>query len=281
MIMMYIANTKSVKIILLANPKLAWLKPKILLIEIIWQGLTEGQRSTPNASLCSSFLSTSYFSIKHLDILSTVFRQCRILNHNIGVQQAASYVSTKEALEITQQLGYNFSTTGHSLGAWLAELSLYFCHKDFKYDKVKAVTFDSPGSKEQLDTYEPNVHNAETKGSKNQSNIVIYLSAPNMVNVCNQHIGTVYRLAPEIKYLEVPAFVRELVAKLTPDSIQKRTEQKQYLVEALLSVLVTHSLNPMLDAFNPDTGKPYPDKYSLVLDWPHITQCQAPRIFKL
>jgi hypothetical protein len=125
-----------------------------------------------------------------------------ILNHNIGVQQAASYVSTKEALEITQQLGYNFSTTGHSLGAWLAELSLYFCHMDFNYHKVRAVTFDSPGTKDQMDLFKSNIYNAETKVNTIQFDIVTYLSAPNIVNVCNQHVGKVYRLAPEIEYPE-------------------------------------------------------------------------------
>lgn len=81
----------------------------------------------------------------------------------MGCKQAASYVSTKEALDISQSLGYNFSTTGHSLGAWLAELSLYFCHKNFEYHQVKTVTFDSPRSKDQMVVFKSNVDNTETK----------------------------------------------------------------------------------------------------------------------
>ncbi len=189
-----------------------------------------------------------------------------ILNHNIGVQQAASYVSTKEALEIAQQLGYNFSTTGHSLGAWLAELSLYFCHMDFDYHQVKAVTFDSPGSKDQMDVFKSNVDNTETKVRTNQFDMVTYLSAPNIVNVCNQHVGKVYRLAPEIKYPE--ALKQELPAIL-PKFVKNIIAQNKYYLDSLLSVS-GHSLTPMLDVFNPETGKPYADKYALVLDWPHI-----------
>jgi tetratricopeptide (TPR) repeat protein len=189
-----------------------------------------------------------------------------ILNHNIGVQQAASYVSTKEGLDISENLGYNFSTTGHSLGAWLAELSLYFCHMDFNYYRVKAVTFDSPGSKDQMDVFKSNVDNADTKIRTNQFDTVTYLSAPNIVNICNQHVGTVYRLAPEIKYPE--ALKKELPAML-PKFVKNIIAQNKYYLDSLLSVS-GHSLTPMLDVFNPETGKPYPDKYSLVLDWPHI-----------
>jgi hypothetical protein len=189
-----------------------------------------------------------------------------ILNHNIGVQQAASYVSTKEALDISNSLGYNFSTTGHSLGAWLAELSLYFCHMDFDYHQVKAVTFDSPGSKDQMDVFKSNVHNDDTKIRTNQFDMVTYLSAPNIVNVCNQHVGKVYRLAPEIKYPE--ALKKELPAML-PKFVKNIIAENKYYLDSLLSVS-GHPLSPMLDVFNPETGKPYPDKYSLVLDWPRI-----------
>nr|WP_187145811.1 Mbeg1-like protein [Rickettsia peacockii] len=44
-----------------------------------------------------------------------------------------------------EENNYNLSFTGHSLGVWLAELSLYFAHRDFHYPKAKAITFDSPG----------------------------------------------------------------------------------------------------------------------------------------
>jgi tetratricopeptide (TPR) repeat protein len=189
-----------------------------------------------------------------------------ILNHNIGVQQAASYVSTKEALEITQNLGYNFSTTGHSLGAWLAELSLYFCHMDFDYHQVKAVTFDSPGSKNQMDVFKSNVDNTETKVRTNQFDMVTYLSAPNIVNVCNQHVGTVYRLAPEINY---PEFLKTELPAIFPEFVRNIIAGNKYYLDSLLSVS-GHSLSPMLDVFNPETGKPHPAKYALVLDWPHI-----------
>lgn len=190
-----------------------------------------------------------------------------ILNHNIGVQQAASYVSTKEALDISKSLGYNFSTTGHSLGAWLAELTLYFCHIDFQYPQVKAVTFDSPGSKDQMDVLAPNVHNINTKIITKQFDIVTYLSAPNIINICNQHIGTVYTLAPEIKYLDF--LKRELFSSLPTQFVKNIITKNEHYLDVLLSVS-GHALRPMLAVFDPKTGKPYSDKHALVLDWPHL-----------
>jgi hypothetical protein len=43
-------------------------------------------------------------------------------------------------------LNYKLSITGHSLGAYLAELSIYYCHMDLNFKNVKGVTFDGPGS---------------------------------------------------------------------------------------------------------------------------------------
>ncbi len=191
-----------------------------------------------------------------------------ILNHNIGVQQAASYASTKEALDIIRDKYeyYHFSTTGHSLGAWLAELSLYFCHMDFNCHDVRAVTFDSPGTKDHLEVFKSNVDNPYTKVNTSLFDIVTYLSAPNVVNICNQHIGKVYRIMPEIQYKEI---LKRDLPWVIPQSLKIIIENNKYYLDSLLSVS-GHSLNPMLDIFDPETGKPYSDKYSMVLDWPHI-----------
>lgn len=45
---------------------------------------------------------------------------------------------------------YSLSITGHSLGAYLAELSVYYCLYDFDYCNVRGVTFDGPGSYEMM-----------------------------------------------------------------------------------------------------------------------------------
>ncbi|MCC8467806.1 MAG: hypothetical protein LN589_03835 [Rickettsia endosymbiont of Eriopis connexa] len=54
-----------------------------------------------------------------------------ILGGQIVAQQAAAYEATGEIVKYAEENNYNLSFTGHSLGAWFAELSLYFAHRDF------------------------------------------------------------------------------------------------------------------------------------------------------
>ncbi|HJD53915.1 MAG TPA: hypothetical protein LFW11_00715 [Rickettsia endosymbiont of Proechinophthirus fluctus] len=41
-----------------------------------------------------------------------------------------AYEATKEITKYAEENNYNLSFTGHSLGVWLAELSLYFAHRE-------------------------------------------------------------------------------------------------------------------------------------------------------
>nr|WP_231571873.1 hypothetical protein [Rickettsia amblyommatis] len=59
-----------------------------------------------------------------------------------------------------EENNYNLSFTGHPLGVWLAELSLYFAHRDFHYPKAKAITFDSPGLA--TENLQPQMYSHET-----------------------------------------------------------------------------------------------------------------------
>jgi hypothetical protein len=73
-------------------------------------------------------------------------------------QQAAAYEFTKEIIDYAKSKNYHLSTTGHSLGGWLAELSLYFSHRDFDYHKMKAIIFDSPGLGLNMDKFRSNIY---------------------------------------------------------------------------------------------------------------------------
>ena len=112
-------------------------------------------------------------------------------------QQIEAYKATKEAVSYAKKHDYNFSTTGHSLGGWLAEVSLYFAVFDFDAKGAKAVTFDSPGSII-VEDYASNIVSYQTDREERHLDITTYLSAPNFVNTANKHIGKAYRLYPEI-----------------------------------------------------------------------------------
>ncbi|KJV91922.1 lipase family protein [Rickettsia bellii] len=111
-----------------------------------------------------------------------------ILGGQIVAQQAAAYQTTQEITEYAKKHDYNLSFTGYSLGAWFAELSLYFAYQDFNYFKAKAITFDSPGSAKIMDSFKPNIISYKTHFDIRNLDITTYLSAPNFVNTSNPHI---------------------------------------------------------------------------------------------
>ncbi|MDE8611682.1 hypothetical protein PQ676_05590 [Rickettsia felis] len=180
-----------------------------------------------------------------------------ILGGQIVAQQAAAYEATGEITKYANEINYNLSFTGHSLGAWLAELSLYFAHRDFHYPEAKAITFDSPGSAKIMDSFKPNILSHETTFDVKNLNITTYLSAPNFVNVCNQHIHKAYRLFPKITAAEYNSKIINTLNKAVPI--------KSYIT--LLS-LNGDLLDSMLDAFDLETGKPI--RSEKILDWPCI-----------
>lgn len=187
-----------------------------------------------------------------------------ILGRNIVAQQIQAYKVTKEVVIYAKENDYNFSTTGHSLGAWLAEMSLYFAVFDFKAKGAKAVTFDSPGSIV-VEDYASNIRSYETDREVKHLDITTYLSAPNFVNTANKHIGKAYRLYPEIskpapieKTLSYSDWFWSVFGYKTNDIID---------LEPLWS-LFGHFLDPLIATFDPATGKPR--EYEQILNWPVI-----------
>jgi hypothetical protein len=90
--------------------------------------------------------------------------------------------------------GYNFTTTGHSLGAVLANLSILELHSKGVNAKT-SIAFDNPGSYEILDAL------AQEKGidlleDLNHTQLISYNSEPNIINTTNTQFGTVKVFIP-------------------------------------------------------------------------------------
>lgn len=173
-------------------------------------------------------------------------------------QQAYNYKATYETINFAKEKGYKFSITGHSLGAWLAELSAFYCHAYFNYRNIKAVTFDSPGTVPMINKLQSNIESKDTQVDVNDIEIVTYLSMPNFVNCCNQHLGKVYRIAPEMKWID---WTKEKV----PNFIQKIIGTDK--IDAILSIQ-GHFLAGILETFNSETGKP--KQFKRMIDWPRM-----------
>ena len=143
----------------------------------------------------------------------------------------------EKAISSAQEKNYSLTVTGHSLGGWLAQISAFLAKSQYPEIHLKAITFDSPGAKPMLEQINPRINPI----GLDQLDITNYLSAPNLINACNPHIGTVYRIVFE-------AF---------------QAKPAHYTLQ-------THALSTLIRAFNPNTGDAY--RCLQVNSWPIISK---------
>jgi hypothetical protein len=108
-----------------------------------------------------------------------------------------------------KRVSFQLFFTGHSLGGWLAQITTftteYLKREGNIFLKINngqdcyhpnTVVFDSPGCKDMLlqMTDEVDVRLDGRSIYLEQLDITSYLSAPNRINTCNTHVGTVYRI---------------------------------------------------------------------------------------
>lgn len=172
-------------------------------------------------------------------------------------QQARNYEATEEAIKIAQELGYRLSFSGHSLGAWLAELSAFYSYAYFNFLNIKVVTFDSPGALPMMKILESNMQNKQMKIDFNDINIVTYLGRLNPVNCCNEHMGRVFQV-------EVALVWGDWIYNRLPRYIKNSVIKK---IQSLLG-LEGDPLRGIIEIFDPVTGKP--KEYKRVEDWPRV-----------
>lgn len=117
-----------------------------------------------------------------------------------------AYLHSRSAFELSKEKNYWLSFTGHGYGAWLAELSVLYCYQEYGSTRIRAVTFDSPGSGEIFSRID------ENEDFNELLDIKTYLTCPNFVNTSStehysifdekfsnytkppQHLGAVYFL---------------------------------------------------------------------------------------
>lgn len=119
-----------------------------------------------------------------------------IYRNQISTQKQKIFTIIDEAIAFSQEMEFQLSFTGHSLGAFLAELSVYYCHRSFDFNEVSAVTFESPDCRETLESLQLN--QASSCINLENLDIVSFLSYPNLINTCNRHFGTLYSLEPNL-----------------------------------------------------------------------------------
>jgi len=225
------------------------------------------------------------FFLQDSIIGSTIYSM--IANKEIAPQTVYSYVHTQLAAEICKEKiaeHYSLSFTGFGFGAWLAEQAIYFSIKEFSFqglgfDNVKAVTFESPGSKDYLEILNTsNICNSESNFELKNLNIVTYLLAPNFMNTCNQHLGKVYRVfTHKKKHFEglntffvalidrIPVeIIRKKLRKCYDENVKSNLDRYSFYLNGFMS-LFQDGLNSILNAFEANTAN-----QKRMLDWPKI-----------
>lgn len=170
-----------------------------------------------------------------------------LINRHLNEQEASAWNFSKEIIE-KHGPTYSYSFTGHSLGGWLALISLYKYKDELVNGKADpyqdgfAVTFDNPGGEQLLEALQPRV-SKDYRIDVSRLDITSYLSYPNLVNTTMGHVGSVYASFP----------------KMDLSWIQKNT---------LLFTIKTHDKQLFLNSFSKNTG--LPEKCFYVLDWPRV-----------
>ena len=214
------------------------------------------------------------------DLLGVVFKNY-VNQMNSASTFANKVVSVLQEIEQDKKVSFELFFTGHSLGGWLAQITNftaeYLEKKEFIFlKKLKTgdherptssavpipyedeegyhphtVAFESPGCEKKLsemkDTFDVRLRGCSI--FPKLLDITSYLSAPNIINTCNRHLGTVYRIFTDLS-----------------DMTWKEKHTPLYN-------LATHKLDKILEAFDPKTGQVCKDdqgrlKIQEVVDWP-------------
>jgi hypothetical protein len=176
-------------------------------------------------------------------------------NHAAQIESASTFAHT--VVEVLREANQEKRTyfhlffTGHSLGGWLAQITAFtteylnregnsFLKNNNDQDCFypHTVVFESAGCRDMLlqmtDKLDVRLDGRST--DIEHLDITSYLSAPNRINTCNAHVWTVYRIFPDWSDM---------------------SRRKKYTA---LYNLATHSMDKIVQAFNPETGQVYKDE---------------------
>ncbi len=129
--------------------------------------------------------------------LSSVWEDIRgVVLNGVSPQKEEAFILTQIAIEYAREEEYSLSFTGHSLGAFLADLSVLFAH-NAGLTAVSATTFENPGSRDawkKLMSQTQPLSDADLNGLDIQS----YMGYPNLIDTCSAKVGSVYQLGPDL-----------------------------------------------------------------------------------
>jgi len=192
-----------------------------------WELLT----TASNVSKTNGYFGAAYWQLEHQQVviahrgtdptnvgdlwtnLNGVMRNQFVRQMESASTFANAVVEVLQTVSRKKGVSFQLFFTGHSLGGWLAQITTFTTeylktenniflksNNDQDYFHPHTIVFDSPGCKRMLsqmkDTFDVR-HGGRSIASKHLD-ITSYLSSPNRINTCNKHVGTLYRIFPDL-----------------------------------------------------------------------------------
>jgi len=137
-----------------------------------------------------------------------------------------------------RQKEYRLSTTGHSLGGFLAQICVYWAHrieqKETYYPEMSAMVFDSPGAADFMESIQSNLVSEKERITIPHLKIHNFCAMPTVVSTFGTQTGTVW-------HLSAPTGVR-------------------------FAFVNDHRMTNILPGFDEQTGQP--KNFRRMIDWP-------------
>ena len=206
-------------------------------------------------------------------------------NIDLAFQTSRALINAKECVEMSKKYSYSLSFTGYSFGAWLAEQSVYFSHRDFNKKDTKAVTFESPGSMDFMDVL--NRAYPDHAFDLGDLDITTFLGEPNFFNTSNTHAENAYRVYVndnEANNQETDEFMSQVIGEIPLDTLARKSLQECYTEHVRPSVadfsfylhglklFFSAGLSSILKHFDARTERP--KSYKKVVEWPKVNIVQ-------
>jgi hypothetical protein len=266
-----------------------------------WKLLT----TASNSSKTNGYFGTAYWHPEHqqvviahrgtklktlgalwTDVVGVLFKH-HVPQMNSASTFAYKVVEVLQEVNRTKGVSFQLLFTGHSLGGWLAQVTTFTTEYLKRVEKLflrrsndidcyhpHTVVFESPGCKDMLsemrDAFDVRLDGRSI--DLENLDITSYLSAPNRINTCNTHLGTVYRIFTDLSDMDWHASLRGTVYRF----FSYLSDTVWQIKRSTLYTLATHSMEKIVQTFDPETGHVHRNeegqlKVQVVTDWPIST----------
>ncbi len=186
-----------------------------------------------------------------------VQQYCRAIDTGVG---AATQPDTGDATTLSS---YQLTTTGHSLGGFLAQVCVFWAQQPqfaaTHYPDISAMVFDSPGALDLLEVLQSNLVSERARIRLAHLDIQNFCPMPTFASTLGRHVGTVWYLGANPKTMRFAFFIghktKTIIQQFDPATGQPKVfyrmpdwPQADYRNYASLTSTLQHTVSSALRA---------------------------------